>query len=68
MEQIIITAAVGTSVGLIIKHFWDKWNKDCTDCKMIKALQDELITIKEICLELAAKAEIPIEKYKGLVK
>ncbi len=69
----IETAAAGMIIGLVIKFFWDKWNKDymtkkdCEKCPT-KKLADEIVIIKGVLLELAIKAGIPTEKFKGLTE
>lgn len=63
----------GVIIGLVIKFFWDKWNKDyitkkdCDKCSS-KSLSHEIGIIKGILLELAIKAGISADKLKGLTE
>lgn len=65
--------AAGVIIGLVIKFFWDKWNKDyitkkeCDRCSS-KSLSHEIGVIKGILLEIAIKAGIPADRLKGLTE
>ncbi len=72
MEE-LLTAAGGILLGLVIKFFWDKWNKDCSDCevvgslkKSIDELKSDINTIKTILIELAIEKDLSIDKIKKL--
>lgn len=72
-NEIGLGAALGVVIGLVIKYFWDRWNRDyvtqkeCDDCSSRK-LADEIVIMKEVLLDVAAHIGLPVEKYKGLVK
>lgn len=72
MEE-LLTATGGVLLGLVIKYFWDRWNKDCSDCevvgslkKSIDELKSDINTIKTILIELAIEKDLSIDKIKKL--
>ena len=65
-------SAYGVIGTLVLTYFWKQmpWSKnyltrnDCTFCSLHK----EIIVVREVLLDLAVQAGLPVEKYRKLVK
>ncbi|MFA5354216.1 MAG: hypothetical protein WC291_08295 [Thermodesulfovibrionales bacterium] len=84
MNPLLVGIGSGLAVllgGLVVKYFWDKWNKDYVTlehCKQAQAncpLKNEmneqrrdLKVVKEVVMQIAEKMGIPFDERKGLIR
>ena len=67
--ETMLNVAAGALIAVLIQQLYKKVTKrDCSDCGVVKQLNEEILIIKGILLQLAQKAGIDIEDYKDLLK